>query len=142
MMFRIAPQPAFEAHRVKTKKRAKNPDYLAWLHSLPCIVTGRNDVEAAHVSYEAPAYGKLGRGKSQKEEDRWAVPLCAEEHRRQHSMNERAYWRSVGIDPCFVALALYGAYPNTELALFIIRHIERRPIWPASTNSEHEDCHD
>lgn len=107
----------------KQSKREKDACYLDFIRSLPCIVTRREPVEAAHVSYAVPAYGKLGRGKGSKESDRWAVPLCPEEHRRQHSMNEQDYWRSVGIDPCIVAALLYAAYPSRDRALLIIKSL-------------------
>lgn len=111
----------------KASKAVKDKDYLSYLHSLPCVVTGRMPVEAAHVSYPDPRYGKLGRGKSSKESDRWAVPLHMDEHARQHGMNERAYWRSVGIDPCILALALHAACPDVGLGNIIISSTERRP---------------
>lgn len=111
----------------KASKAVKDKDYLSYLHSLPCVVTGRTPVEAAHVSYADPRYGKLGRGKGSKESDRWAVPLHTDEHARQHAMNERAYWREVGIDPCILALALHAACPDVGLGMIIINSIERRP---------------
>jgi hypothetical protein len=124
----VLPTTAFSRQPTgKHSRPVKEKSYLVWLHDLPCIVTGRLGVEAAHISYPAPAYGKLGRAKGQKESDRWAVPLCAEEHRNQHSMGERTYWALQGIDPCLVALALHGAYPNTGLALLVIQNIERKP---------------
>lgn len=127
MAGRIAiPDTAFALQPTgKSSKPVKDKPYLEWLHDLPCIVSRRSPVEAAHVSYPDPRYGKLGRGKGSKESDRWAVPLHPDEHRRQHSMSERAYWQSVGIDPCVVALALHAAYPDTGRALLIISSIER-----------------
>jgi hypothetical protein len=122
----------------KASKPVKDKPYLAWLHSLPCVVTGRMPVEAAHISYADARYGKLGRGKGTKESDWWAVPLHSEEHARQHTMNEREYWSRLGIDPCIVALALHRACPDTGLGLIIINSIERRPaLWqPVGGNSE------
>ncbi|MGE0290636.1 MAG: hypothetical protein AB7I42_25145 [Bradyrhizobium sp.] len=131
-MARLAYHPeAFSRPTGKASKRVENPKYLDWIRTLPCIVTGRAPVEAAHISYREDRYGKLGRGLGSKESDQWAIPLCPEEHRRQHSMNEREFWRSVGIDPCIVAMALHAAFPNTERALLVIKHIERVPgLWP------------
>lgn len=109
----------------KAKPR-KSRDYLAFLHLLPCVVTGsRSDIQAAHVSFANPLLGHFGRGKGTKAPDRWALPLCAEEHTRQHSMNEEAYWRSVGIDPHQLALVIHGlwsdhgddAAPRAEIAI-------------------------
>lgn len=125
MALRIArPETAFSHQPTgKNSKPVKDKPYLEWLHDLPCLVTRRMPVEAAHVSYAEPALGKLGRAKGRKESDMWAVPLCREEHARQHSMNEREYWRSVGINPCVVALALRAAYPDTDRALLIINNL-------------------
>jgi len=109
----------------KTSRREKNEGYLDFIRSLPCIVTRKEPVEAAHVSYAEPRAGKLGRGKSAKESDCWALPLHPDEHRRQHSMGEREYWHSVGIDPCVIAAFLYAAYPNRDRALLIINNVER-----------------
>lgn len=121
----------------KKSKPVKDKDYLSYLHDLPCIVSGKTPVQAAHISYADPKYGKLGRGKGTKESDCWAVPLHSTEHDRQHSMNERVYWRLVGIDPCIVALALHYACPDVGLGLIIINSIERRPaLWPAGTNRD------
>jgi len=122
----------------KQSKRVKDGAYLDFIRSLPCIVTGREPVEAAHISFAEPRYGKLGRGKASKESDCWAVPMHADAHRAQHSMDERAYWRLIGIDPCFVAVCLYAAYPSHERAMLVIRNIERRPLyatWPAGKST-------
>lgn len=130
MQFR-KPETAFSLQPTgKGSKREKAPDYLEWVRSLPCLVTGTWPVEAAHVSYAEPRAGKLGRGKGSKESDRWAVPLSPEEHAKQHSMGEREYWRSVGIDPCVTAAFLWAAFPNRERALLVINNIERgRTLW-------------
>lgn len=111
----------------KASKRVKDDAYLKWIRTLPCIVTGRTEVEAAHVSYAAPEYGKLGRGLGSKESDRWTIPLCPSEHSRQHRGNEREYWRSVGIDPCIVAMALWSAYPNRDRAMVVISNTRKNP---------------
>lgn len=101
----IAPCP-----KAKPKKQAS---YLEFLHRLPCVVTGVYGVEAAHLSFAAAEYGHYGRAKGRKASDRWALPLAAEQHRRQHSMNEREYWASVGRNPHELALVIHGLW--TEL---------------------------
>jgi len=117
------PATAFSLSPTDKKRPAKkDANYLKWLHELPCLVTGKRPVEACHVSYADPRYGKRERGKSEKADDRWAVPLHPDEHRRQHSMDERAYWQSVGIDPLQVALALYGVKGDNTMAEIIIRN--------------------
>ena len=107
------------------RKPAKSATYLSWLHRLPCVITGRNDVEAAHVSFPAPRYGHYGRAKGRKASDRWALPLSADQHRAQHAMNEAAFWREAGINPHVIALVLWGLWSElgedaTEAATAVI----------------------
>jgi len=124
------------AHRIMTvggkipAKAApvKSSKYLAFIRTLPCVVTGTTPVEAAHVSYAAPEWGAMGRGKGQKVSDRFAVPLCPAEHRKQHSMNEKAYWAQVGINPHQVACVIYGIWNERgaegwEIAITAIRRL-------------------
>jgi hypothetical protein len=129
MAARYAPPPTAFANQPVSKNSGRRHDkpYLEWIRELPCIVTRRIGVEAAHISFPAPEYGKLGRGLSRKESDRWAIPLIPEEHRNQHAIGEREYWKVVGINPCIVALALYGAYPDSGLAMVILNNIDRLP---------------
>ena len=89
-------------------KPAKNKDYLAFIHELPCCVTGRHGVEAAHLSMAAPQYGHYGRGKQRKASDRWVLPLTSEEHARQHDIGEERFWS--GQNPHVLALTIYGLW--------------------------------
>lgn len=109
MAMRLASRPILEkAPPVKAKT------YLSWLHSLPCIVSGRSPVEAAHVSFANPAFAAPGRGKSQKVSDRWALPLHPDLHREQHTMNEQEFWRSKGINPHLAGVVLYGLWSERK----------------------------
>lgn len=95
-------------------KPAKSADYLSFVRQLPCIVTGsRTDIQAAHLSSAALKYGHLGRGKGRKASDRWAIPMCSEQHSKQHHTgNEMAYWKSTGRDPHMIALVLFGLWSD------------------------------
>lgn len=104
-------------------KPTKRGSYLEFIRSLPCVVTGaRTGIQSAHLSFAATRYGHYGRGKGTKAPDRWALPISAAEHRRQHGMNEQDYWKSTGLDPHVLALSLFGlwadmgdqAYPHAE----------------------------
>lgn len=110
-------------HREEPPKRRpeKRKDYLAFLHKLPCVVTGRYEVQAAHVSYANSWFGAYGRGKGTKAPDRFALPLCAEEHARQHNMNEQAYWASVGVNPHELANTLFGLWHDYDEAEAVAR---------------------
>lgn len=91
-------------------KPAKKADYLAFLHTLPCVVTGRSPVQAAHVSFKAPQFGAYGRGKGHKVSDRWALPVCADAHEDQHRHNEEQWWANLRINPHLLALVIYGLW--------------------------------
>lgn len=105
------------------RRRAdKKPAYVSWLHQLCCAVTGREtDLQAAHVSYPMAWYGHYGRGRGTKAPDLFAVPLCQEEHARQHSMGEKAYWKMQGIDPHLLALTLFAIHSNYDEAISVER---------------------
>jgi hypothetical protein len=100
------------AHReVAPKARPqKDPDYLSWLHTLPCIVSGRTPIQAAHVNTAAPEYGHDGRGKGQKAHDCYALPLHWELHDQQGRMNELDFWKAQGINPYASGLVLFAIY--------------------------------
>lgn len=125
MASRIVPfQPPVTAS--KKTRPVKHKDYLAWLHELPCVITGTTPVEAAHISTANLSYGHLGRGKGRKSSDRWAVPLSPEKHAEQGRQNEVGFWRGHGIDPYIIALTIYGLYQDlgddaTDIAQQIIR---------------------
>ncbi|OCP01323.1 MULTISPECIES: DUF968 domain-containing protein [unclassified Ensifer] len=122
MAFRIANtcRPAPTAAR----RPAKKPAHLAFLHHLPCAVSGVYGVQAAHDSYPNAWHGASGRGKGAKVPDRFALPLSPAEHDLQHSCklgSERDYWASKGIDPHDLANALWGVYCDYDEAEAIVR---------------------
>lgn len=98
------------AFNIPKRKAIQIKPYSDFLHTLPCVVTFREGVEVAHVSAASPQHGHWGRGKSQKASSRFSLPLCPDEHRKQHAFRggEMAYWKSVGIDPHGLCLALSG----------------------------------
>lgn len=105
------------------RKRVKDEGHEDFIRALPCCIPSCGDnttTEAAHVSYADPRYGKFGRGKSQKEESIWVVPLCGQHHRAQHDMGERPFWTEHMIDPCRLAAALYLRSGDYQTALEIM----------------------
>lgn len=85
--------------------RQLDPDYLAWIRTLPCCLCG-DDV---HVEAHHPRIGSIGDGKNytgmnEKASDKWALPLCGRHHREAHSMNEREFWACYGINPFALAM--------------------------------------
>lgn len=85
--------------------RQRDDDYLAWIRQQPCCLCGDNlSVEAAHLRVGSVNDGKRYTGLAEKSSDKWALPLCGRHHREQHSMNEREFWASYGINPFALAM--------------------------------------
>ncbi len=102
-----APRPS------KRAESDNDPTYLAELRQMPCLCCGLQPCgEAAHVRMASAAFGKAS-GLGKKPADRWALPVCAVEHRiakeAQHNRNEAAFWESYDISPLVVAVDLYAA---------------------------------
>lgn len=102
-------KPALETP-IRRGKSKRQPEYLAALHLLPCVISGRPGVEAAHISFASKEYGHDGRAKATKAGDRWCLPLLPELHAAQHRMNEAEFWRNHGIDPHRLALIIHGLW--------------------------------
>lgn len=114
MASRIAPNPdAFPMTPAKSKP-VKRPEYLKFIRRLPCIITLRPVVDAAHVSTAAPDFGAHGRGKGQKADCSWTLPLVREKHDEQHRIAEMTFWHKHGINPHTACLTLWGIYNRME----------------------------
>ena len=99
--------PAPRIPRSLTPRKSK-PDlrrrvqHLAFVRQLPCVACGKAaPSEAAHVRT-----GTDG-GVGVKPRDRYAVPLCAACHAKQHRIGELTFWSALSIDPLNVALRLW-----------------------------------
>ena len=97
----------------------RNPRYLAWIRTLPCLVCGKSSgVEAAHT-------GPHGIG--QKSPDSSAIPLCVRHHRRgrdsYHELGPRTFERHHRLDLRAVVEHL-NAKPliRIELGMFVGRY--------------------
>jgi hypothetical protein len=113
--------------KVGQEPRERDNGHLARVRRLPClatlILTGqeRYGVDAAHVRHGYPAPGWGGNpGMGSKPHDWRTLPLCRDEHKRQHDMNEAAFWRDLRIDPPAVCAELRVA-PDFNAMLGIIR---------------------
>lgn len=109
MAFEVRKQPMTPIPKAKPKKRG---DYLDFIRSLPCAVSGKRPVEAAHLSTANTPLGHYGRGKGTKAPDRWALPLAPALHREQHQGNELGFWAHHGIDPHVLALSIFGVWSD------------------------------
>ena len=101
--------------------RLHDEKHLQFVRTLPCIVSKDNtSTEAAHIRYSDLRVAKRKVGVGEKPDDRWVLPLSSEQHRRQHAINERTYWKLVGIDPILYALALYAVSGDYEKGCEIV----------------------
>ena len=125
----VRPDTAFSVSRQR-RPRLVSSDHLAWIRTLPCLVSGsRIDVEAAHVRYASMGHGKAETGVGTKPSDFWVVPLSAQMHRlsdeAQHQHGEPAWWRAHNIDPLVVAALLYASSAHDEAGAAIVTAARR-----------------
>jgi hypothetical protein len=100
------------APRILRAEPADDPAYLAQVRDCPCLYCGVDPCgEAAHVRLASAAFGKSS-GMNKKPEDRWALPLCRDDHlnarHAQHKRSEEAFWQALGINPLLVCQHLYA----------------------------------
>jgi len=90
----LAPRdtPSDAKARKAARKRAKqDPEYMAWLHTQPSVVSGQMPVEAHHFPYRSSPHWH----------DRRAIPLTAEEHRGKygfHTLGKEGWERHWKVD--------------------------------------------
>ncbi|WPE19850.1 hypothetical protein [Shinella zoogloeoides] len=129
------------SRRAKESKDVRDSRHLAWIRTLPSVVSGRLGCEAAHISFADRRFGKPERARGRKAGDDWVLPLTAEEHRTgpeaQHRTGkEREWWESRGIDATTLATRLWAVSGDTEAAIRIINQAklmaaEMRRHWKA-----------
>lgn len=71
-------------HHIKDKK------HLKWVASLPCVLTGRTEVQAAHIREGNQA------GWGRKPSDDQVIPLFHEKHAEQHRTTESKFYAEHG----------------------------------------------
>jgi DNA recombination protein Rad52 len=79
--------------RLGIPKRVRDPDHLAYVRSLPCLVCARTPSEPHHLRFAQP------RGLSSKPSDEWTVPLCLLHHRAlREAGSEERWWAEQHLD--------------------------------------------
>lgn len=98
------------------RPREKNENHLKFIRGLPSCISGSSPCIAHHL-LDVPGR----RGVAMKADDRYAVPLTAEEHQRLHSecasKTEAEWFASNGVAHHEVALFLWhntGDYERCE----------------------------
>jgi hypothetical protein len=94
--------PRTVAHHESKPDLRRRVEHLVFVRQLPCVACGKTaPSEAAHV--RTGTDGGVGL----KPADRYAVPLCAACHAKQHQIGELAFWSILRFDPLNVALRLW-----------------------------------
>jgi hypothetical protein len=115
-------RPMENAQRLKLREvTGKDQSYLDMVKECPCLSCGLDPCgEAAHLRMQSGAHGKHG-GMQIKPADRWALPLCPQDHAEQHKIGEREFWGKLGINPHLVCQKLYvkrGDIPAMRAVVF------------------------
>lgn len=111
LLKRHGARPESEPRSIKCESY-EDDAYLASVRALPCLYCGVEPCgEAAHIRYASAAFGKSS-GLQKKPADRWALPLCRDDHlnarHAQHKQNEEAFWLALGINPLLICERLYA----------------------------------
>lgn len=104
----------------KETRRVEDPAHLAFVRTLPSIISGKMPCEACHIRTGSAKHRKKQTGIGQKPDDCWTLPMTPEEHRAQHSTNEMDFWRQFGIDPFDVAEQVYRVTGDEAAARAIL----------------------
>lgn len=75
---------------IPKKEVIRDEKYRRWVASLPCIITGTDQVQAAHIRYMS------GAGMGSKPSDDRCIPLCWMQHKLQHNTSELKFWYPYG----------------------------------------------
>lgn len=100
------------------QKPIRDKKHLKFISGLPCVVSGKGEVQAAHIRKGC------GGGMGYKSGDNFTLPLNYEIHSRQHHLGaEDFFWSEYGgIDRAIsLANALYENTGNREKCLQLIR---------------------
>lgn len=111
--------------RGQKRPRVHDEDHLDFIRRCrcaACMVEGFT--EAAHIRTGSPIDGKPKTGMAEKPHDRWTVPLCTTDHKRQHTMSELEFWHELKINPFLLALRLWGCSGDDELAELILKETQ------------------
>ena len=123
----VRPATAFSlTSSSKKRPRQHREAHLDFIRDLPCLISGRRPVDAAHIRYGDTQYGKAHAGAAEKPSDQWCVPLHHDIHMQQHANgNEASWWESQGIDPLEVAGRLWLVSGDIEAGELVIAAYRR-----------------
>ena len=100
--------------------RRHDEKHLEFIRGLPCIrCLDNTGTEAAHLRRADARIAKPITGLGIKPDDRFVLPWCGKDHRRQQAIGEKTFWD--GCDPELWALALYSVSGDQEAGERIVQ---------------------
>lgn len=132
MSFRLAPLSSGPIEKVRKRvsidAEIRNPEYLAFMRRLPCIISGKTAETVAHHVRVG-----LNRGAKRPGDDR-CIPLADSLHNIHpgslHTGSERVFWNRYAIDPFPLARDLYALFTTHGPAIAAAHELIRM----------HRDC--
>lgn len=121
------PHPTGQARLRPSRGREIDKAHKGMIAQLFCLATAIREgrevygVHVAHVRQTYPHEGWANPGLQRKPDDWRTLPLAPEEHARQHSGNEGAYYRELGVYPPALCGELKAVSPDVEAAKRVLR---------------------
>lgn len=109
----------------KSHKRIVDEKHLKFIRTLPSVISGAMGCDACHIRFGDLLWRKPNTPMSRKPDDGWTLPMTRLEHAKQHSMNEREFWKEQGIDALALAHELYSMSGDRDAAIQIIEKARR-----------------
>ena len=89
--------------------RYRSEKHLRKIASEPCLVCGRKDVQAHHLTLSQPQAMSLKVG------DQFTIPLCVFHHSELHRITEKKFWEThKEIDPYARAKRYWNAHEGEQ----------------------------
>lgn len=101
-------------------RRIKDKAHVKFVATLPCCISGSEDVQAHHLLRNVP------RGMGMKAGDNFVVPLSVELHRQLHDVigDERAFFKLYNINGRALADSLYENSKDRSACLEILEQCQ------------------
>lgn len=97
-------KPPAKARQSARRGPVRDPKYLAWIRTLPSIVSGRTPCDACHTGTDG--------GMSMKASDYSCVPMTRAEHEEYHRIGREAFARRYGLDFAGIAARLRAEWES------------------------------
>ncbi len=120
----------------KRGKMLRSKKHRYWVKSHLCVACERGEIhridepnyDACHINYLGAKHDRP-RGKGERVDDIWTVPMCRIHHEAQtingHSgANEEGWWWARNVDPEPICIQLALASPDPKVVEFAKQYVE------------------